>query len=114
MTDLLITTWTDVCALDDLIPGRGRAALIDGQQIAIFRFPVDDELFAVSNFDPFSSANVMSRGIVGTKGDIRKVAAPIFKQNFDLRTGVCLDDPDVSIDTYDIRLVDGRIEVGVT
>lgn len=114
MTDMLITTWTDVCALADLIPGRGRAALLNGQQIALFRFPFDDELFAVSNFDPFSKAFVISRGIVGTKGDVRKVASPIFKQSFDLRTGECLDDPDVSLDTYDIRLVDGRIEIGVT
>lgn len=107
-------TWTQVCSLDQLTPGRGVAALVDDEQVAIFRFPVTDELFAVSNYDPFSNAFVMSRGIVGSKGDIPKVAAPIFKQNFDLRTGVCLDDDTVALRTFPIRVVDGRIEVGVT
>lgn len=113
MTDVLITTWVDVCGLDDLMPGRGRAALISDQQVAIFRFP-KNALYAVSNFDPFSNAYVMSRGIVGTKADVPKVASPIFKQNFDLRTGVCLDDDTVALRTFPIRVVDGRIEVGVT
>ena len=114
MTDVLITTWTDVCALADLVPGRGRAALIGDEQIAIFRFPQTDDLYAVSNLDPFSNAFVMSRGIVGTKGDIAKVASPILKQTFNLATGECLDDPGVSLSTFPIREVDGRIEIGTS
>ncbi|ORT93031.1 nitrite reductase small subunit, partial [Frankia casuarinae] len=29
--------WTDICALDDLTPDRGVAALVNGAQVAIFR-----------------------------------------------------------------------------
>jgi nitrite reductase (NADH) small subunit len=112
MTDLLIQTWTDVCALDDLVPGRGVAALVGDYQVALFRWPADDTVYAVSNYDPFSNAYVMSRGIVGTRGDTVKVASPIFKQNFDLRTGECLDDPSARLLTFPVRVVDGRIEVG--
>jgi nitrite reductase (NADH) small subunit len=111
MTDLLITTWTDVCALDDLTIGRGAAALIDGTQVALFRWD-EDTVYALSNLCPFSNAYVMSRGIVGSRGDVRKVASPIYKQNFDLATGACLDDPDACLDTFPVRVVDGRIEVG--
>jgi nitrite reductase (NADH) small subunit len=111
MTILDVTTWVDVCAFDDLVAGRGVCALVGEQQVAVFRF-FDDALYAVSNFDPFSKAYVMSRGIVGSKGDVPKVASPIYKQNFDLRTGVCLDDPTVTIDTYPVRVVDGRVQVG--
>ena len=107
-----MTAWTDVCDLDDLTPGRGVAAVVGSYQVAIFRFPVDDELFAVSNYDPFSQAYVISRGIVGTKGEVRKVAAPIYKQNFDLRTGACLDEPNVRLLTFPVRVTEGRIEVG--
>jgi nitrite reductase (NADH) small subunit len=46
---------------------------------------------AVSNFDPYSRANVISRGIVGTRQDAPTVASPMYKQVFDLRTGACLD-----------------------
>lgn len=107
-------TWTEICSIDQLIPGRGRAALVDGQQVAVYRFPGTDEVFALSNLDPFSNAYVMARGIVGTRGDTPKVAGPIFKQNFSLRTGKCLDDEMVSIPTFPVRVVEGRIEIGVT
>ena len=113
VVDENITMWVDVCAFDELIPGRGVCALAGDLQVAVFRF-FDDALYALSNYDPFSKAYVMSRGIVGSKGEVPKVASPIYKQNFDLRTGVCLDDASVSIETYSVRTVHGRIEVGVT
>jgi nitrite reductase (NADH) small subunit len=108
-----VTTWTDVCALDDLHLDRGIAALVHGHQVALFRVSPDGALYALSNYDPFSGAYVLSRGIVGSKGDVAKVASPVFKQNFDLRTGQCLDDPSVSVTTFPIREVAGRIEVGL-
>ena len=101
--------WTDVCALADLVPGRGVAALVGGEQVAIFR--VDDDLYAIGNRDPFSEACVMSRGIVGTKGGFPKVASPMYKQTFDLRTGVCFENPDVSVPVWAVRCADGRVEV---
>lgn len=108
------TTWLDVCAFDDLVPDRGVAALVGDTQIAVFRLSHTDELFALSNYDPFSDAYVLSRGIVGSKGDALKVASPVFKHNFDLRTGTCLDDPTVSVPTYAVAVVDGRVLVAVS
>lgn len=104
-------TWVDVCALDDLIPDRGVCALVGDRQVAIFRVTPHDELFAVSNYDPFSRAFVLSRGIVGSHGDAPKVASPVYKQTFDLRTGTCLDDGSVHIKTYGVRVVNGRVQV---
>jgi nitrite reductase (NADH) small subunit len=106
--------WEDVCALDELVPGRGVAALVGRLQVAVFLVPDesgDGELFALSNFDPFSEAFVLSRGIVGTRGDRLKVASPVYKQSFDLRTGQCLDDDDVSVPVFGVRAVDGRVQV---
>ena len=60
----------------------------------------------------FSGAFVMSRGLVGSKGETPKVASPVYKQTFDLRTGECLDDPSVALRTFAVRVVDGRVEVG--
>ena len=104
-------TWVDVCALEDLVPDRGVCALVDGEQVAVFRVSPLDELYAVANLDPFSRANVMSRGIVGSRGDVPKVASPMYKQNFDLRTGVCLDDPTKSLRVFPVRERFGRVEV---
>ncbi|MFK4088733.1 nitrite reductase small subunit NirD [Kribbella sp. NPDC020789] len=102
---------TVVCRYDVLLPERGVAALAGGVQIALFRLH-DGTVYALGNQDPFSGANVMSRGIVGSRGDVPTVASPMFKQVFDLRTGVCLDDPAVSLPVYPVEIVDGMVRVG--
>lgn len=105
--------WVDVCPIDALTPDRGVCVLAEGVQVAVFRVSPDDELYAVSNFDPIGKAFVISRGIVGSRGDIPKVASPLYKQNFDLRTGECLDDPSVSLRTFPVQVTDGMVRVGV-
>jgi len=82
--------WMPVCALTALEVERGRAALLDGEQIALFLLP-DGRVHAVQNLDPYSGAQVLSRGIVGTRQGAPTVASPMYKQVFDLRTGACLD-----------------------
>ncbi|MGH4014702.1 MAG: nitrite reductase small subunit NirD [Pseudonocardiaceae bacterium] len=110
MTAQVQAHWTAVCRYDDLIPERGVAALVDGHPVALFRTH-DGALYALSNLDPFSRASVLSRGIVGDRGGRATVASPIYKQVFELATGVCLDDRSVSVQTYLIRVADGVVEV---
>ncbi|KAA1420296.1 nitrite reductase small subunit NirD [Nocardioides humilatus] len=115
MTVTTETTFETVCRLDQIEPEGGVTALVGGEAVAVFR-TFDDEVYALSNYDPFSKASVLSRGIVGTKlvddEDVPFVASPMFKQAFDLRTGRCLDDASVVVTTYDVRVVDGLVEVG--
>ena len=101
--------WVDVCALDQLLPGRGVAALVAGRQVAVFRLA--DDVLAISNYDPFSGAFVLSRGIVGSVGDEVTIASPVYKQRFALATGRCIDDPDVAVRVYSVRVQDGRVLV---
>lgn len=105
--------WTRVCSRADILPNTGVCCLVGGKQVAVFRLVDGDgeRLFAISNFDPFSKANVLSRGIVGDRAGRPKVASPIFKQSFCLETGECLDDPAVSVPAYRVREVDGFVEV---
>lgn len=113
MTTAIMTgTWTAICAVDRLQPERGVAALVDGVQVAIFR-TYDGELYAIGNRDPIAGAQVMSRGIVGTRGAVPTVASPLHKQVYDLRTGECLDVAGVSVPTYPVRLNGDLVEVGV-
>jgi nitrite reductase (NADH) small subunit len=103
-------TWVDVCGYDDLQPERGAAALVGGQQVALFRL-MDGSVHAVGHHDPFSGANVIARGIVGTRGDIDTVASPVYKQVFDVRTGQCLDDASVRLPSWPVEVRDGRVNV---
>ena len=105
-----MTEWTPICPYERLEPERGVAALVAGTQVAVFRTH-DGELLAISNFDPHGRANVLSRGIVGTRGDAPTVASPLHKQVYDLRTGRCLDLPGVEVATYPVRCRDGMVEV---
>lgn len=105
--------WVHICALTDLEVERGRAALIDDVQLALFRVH-SGQVYAVSNFDPFSGAHVISRGIVGTRADAPTVASPMYKQVFDLRTGTCLDPqgkPPQNLERWPTAVRDGDVFV---
>lgn len=104
--------WTPVCAEAQLVPESGAAALVAGRQVAVFR-TFDGGLYALGNRDPFSGAQVLSRGIVGTRNGEPTVASPMHKQVFSLVTGVCLDEPGVAVPTYRVRVADAAIEVKV-
>ena len=103
--------WATICPLAAIAPNTGVNALIGAEQVAIFRVGSTDEVYAISNFDPFSRAFVLSRGLVGDRKGVLKVASPIYKQNFNLKTGECLDDEMVKIPVYPARVVDGQVQV---
>lgn len=103
--------WAAVCRWEDLLPERGVAALIGSAQVALFR-TFDEQLYAISNTDPFTGACVLSRGIVGTRGDVPIVVSPLHKQVFDLRSGQCLTDQNVAVLVFSARVSsDGMVEV---
>ena len=50
-----LAVWVRVCTMSDLERERGLAALIDGEQVALFRTH-DDRIHAVQQLDPYSAA----------------------------------------------------------
>ncbi|WP_443071479.1 nitrite reductase small subunit NirD [Streptomyces sp. NBC_01465] len=86
-----------------MIPGRGVAALLpDGRQAALF-LDRTSRPYAIGNRDPFTGAHVLSRGLIGTHEGRTFVASPLLKQRFDLETGACLDDEEVSVPVFAVR-----------
>jgi len=104
-------TYTPVCRVEDIEVESGVCALVGGRAIAIFRTH-DGNVCTIGNYDPFSKASVLARGIVGTRGWVPFVASPMHKQAFDLRTGQCLDDAAVRVPTYDVQVTHGAVLVG--
>lgn len=98
------------CRLEDIVQNTGVCALVGGEQVAIFRLD-DDRVYALGNNDPFSRANVLSRGIVGDLGGELVVASPVYKQHFSLRTGRCLEDETILIPVYRARVENGFVVV---
>ncbi|MBA4110100.1 MAG: nitrite reductase (NAD(P)H) small subunit [Leptothrix sp. (in: Bacteria)] len=108
-TDTL--SWTAVCAADDILPNTGVCALVDGRHVAVFRVG-ESQYFAIDNVDPKANASVLSRGLVGNLGDRTVVASPLYKHHFDLKTGECLELPELSVHAHEVRVEDGQVMVG--
>lgn len=106
-----IETWESVCKFDDLIDNVGVCVLVNDKQIAIFRLSGSSKLYAIDNHDPFSDANVLSRGLCGDLKEQPVVASPIYKQHFNLNTGQCLEDEAVKIAVYPIRIINGNVQI---
>ena len=102
-------SWRFVCDLDEVLPEAGVAALIDGRQIAVFR--INDQVYALDNYDPNSGANVLARGLVGDLQGEPVVASPLYKHHFNLATGRCMEDATRSVRVYPARVSEGRIWV---
>ena len=106
--------WQTVCPVTDLQADAGVCALVEGRQVALFYMPKECAVFAVNNYDPYSHANVLSRGIIGDINGQPVVSSPLYKQHFNLQTGVCLEDETVTIPAYAARIENGSVQVSIT
>ncbi len=105
-------TWTDICAVEDILPSTGVCALVADRHVAVFRTG-SDQFFAIDNVDPKSGASVLSRGLIGSLGDRVVVASPLYKNHFDLLTGECLEAPEHSVQAHGVRTDGGRVSISV-
>lgn len=101
--------WVAVCDSKQLSPNLGVRALLGRDQVALFK--VQGQLYAIDAVDPFSKAAVLSRGLVGDLQGQVVVTSPIYKQHFNLATGVCLEDAQVVLKTYAVRELNGQIQL---
>jgi len=102
--------WTAVCAVDDILPNTGVCARVGADHVAVFRIG-QDTFHAIDNVDPKAGASVLSRGLIGSLGDRVVVASPMYKQHYDLATGDCLEQPEMSVRTFAVRVEQGRVLV---
>ncbi len=106
--------WNDVCHINDIPSMSGVCALHQEHQVAIFNLnKVGDngEIRSISNFDPISKANVLSRGIVAEIDGRIVVSSPLLKQYFCLKTGECLQDESMNIPVYPVRIKNSRVQL---
>ncbi len=99
-----------ICPVAELPVNLGVGALVKGQQVAVFKLHNGD-IFAIGNFDPFSEANVLSRGLVGDLQGQKVVASPIYKHHYNLETGECLEDNSVKVPAYDVIIQDEYVYI---
>lgn len=106
---------TVICWLAEMLPERPVAALVDGVQLAVVRLS-DDSIRAVGMWDPIAGANVMARGLVGSRvvdgEEVPVIFSPMYKEPYDLRTGTSLADPEVCLGSWWAETSGAHVVVG--
>jgi nitrite reductase (NADH) large subunit len=98
--------WVRVGQVDDFPVDGGATIRYGKSQIAVFHFASRGEWYASQNMCPHRKAFVLARGILGDSKGTPKVACPLHKKTFSLKTGESLSDPEYRIETFPVR-VDG-------
>ena len=104
-----MSQWKDICKIDDILPETGVCALLGDEQVAIFRPYHSDQVFAISNIDPFFESSVLSRGLIAEHQGELWVASPLKKQRFRLSDGLCMEDEQFSVKHYEARVKRRRV-----
>lgn len=108
----VVEGWVDICALDAIPANAGIAARLAEQQIALFHLPDHpQQVFAVSNHEPDSEANVLARGLVGDVKGEPVVISPLYKQRFRLLDGSNIDPTQGGITAWPVQVKEGRVWV---
>ena len=107
------TTWFAACRVEDAVENGGVCVKCGDDQIALFYFTRRNEWYATQNLCPHRQQMALSRGMIGTQNDEPKVACPFHKKTFSLRTGECLSGDECAIKTYEVKVEEGKVFIGM-
>ena len=113
ITTQQIQTWFAACYTTDVPENGGVCVKHNDEQIAIFHFTRRAEWYATQNECPHRQQMALSRGMIGAMGEEPKVACPLHKKTFSLKTGECLSGDVCNIKTYPVKVEDGMVYIGV-
>jgi NAD(P)H-dependent nitrite reductase small subunit len=105
--------WVRVAAVGDMPPDGGVTVQVGDVQLAVFHLATRGEWYATQAMCPHRKDMVLGRGLLGTQGDVPKVACPMHKKTFSLETGCGLSDPAYRIQTFPIEVRGGDVFVQV-
>ncbi|MES2789537.1 MAG: nitrite reductase small subunit NirD, partial [Planctomycetota bacterium] len=99
-----LKTWTRVGSTRDFPEEGGSAIRYGYMQLAVFHFASRGEWYVTQNMCPHKREFVLSRGILGDQQGEPKVACPMHKKTFSLKTGGCLTGEPYSIQTFPVKI----------
>ena len=102
--ETLMPNYVSVAKTSDIRPGRGKAFTFKGRRIAVFND--NGDFCALSN----TCAHAM--GSLG-RGRVRNgvVSCPVHGYAYDTKTGACLTDARLRVDTYEVTVEDGEVKM---
>lgn len=113
MIEAKVLTWFYACLAADVPDNGGVCVKYYDDQIAVFHFTRLGKWYATQNQCPHRQQMALSRGMIGTQSDEPKVACPFHKKTFSLETGACLNGDECSLRTYEVKIEDGKVFIGI-
>lgn len=104
--------WFDAGNVVDFPVDGGACVKYKEKQIAVFRFHRINKWYACQNLCPHKLEMVLSRGMIGDKNGIPKVACPLHKKTFSLENGSSLTGEDLHIAVYPVRIENEKVYIG--
>ncbi|MCG7585224.1 non-heme iron oxygenase ferredoxin subunit [Photobacterium sp. OFAV2-7] len=102
-----MTTWTDVMSAKELAEGQHTLIVLEGIELLLVN--IDNQYYAVENACSHDGGDLSEGEISG-----REITCPRHGARFCLKTGEVLCAPAFEdIEAYPVRVVDGRIQVGI-
>lgn len=107
-----VTIWFKAAPVSKFPKNGGACIKYKDKQIAIFNFTREGKWYACQNLCPHKMEMVLSRGMIGDTHLEPKVACPLHKNNFSLKTGEHLNGDLEAIATYPVKIEDDIVYVG--
>lgn len=105
--------WIEIAPVSEFSQDGGTCAKVGNEQIAIFHFQQGDKWYACENRCPHTGDMVLSRGLTGDSKGEPKVACPLHKRSFSLKTGDCISGDSYSVRTYPVKVEGGTVYLAV-
>ena len=107
-----VKVWFKAAAVSKFPKNGGACVKYKDLQIAVFNFERFGGWYACQNLCPHKMEMVLSRGMVGDASSEPKIACPLHKNNFSLKSGEHLNGDLPSIAVYPVKIKDGYVHIG--
>ena len=107
-----VKIWFKAAPVSKFPKNGGACIKYKDKQIAIFNFTREGAWYACQNLCPHKMEMVLSRGMIGDENMEAKVACPLHKNNFSLKTGKHLNGDLDAIATYPVKIENDFVYVG--
>jgi len=107
-----VSLWFKAAPVAKFPKNGGACVKYKGMQIAVFNFTREGTWYACQNLCPHKMEMVLSRGMIGEDKGEPKVACPLHKNSFSLKTGKHLNGDLNRIATYPVKIEDDFVYIG--
>lgn len=107
-----VVVWFKAAHVSKFPKNGGACIKYKDKQIAVFNFTRENAWYACQNLCPHKMEMVLSRGMIGEENAEPKVACPLHKNTFSLKTGTNLNGNLDAIATYPVKIENDVVYVG--